>query len=294
MRRELTWMFAAMLATSVTLGGCGGAKEPAEVTEVEQTAAAEGEAANPDEQVEEANPVDKFVGSWKFAYTESDGVKIGGDFEALAEMIGEDVDIALTINEDGTATMKMSDDSDDLTWELADDGTLSAKATEDDGPKNITMEFVDGELVAKGMLEEDESEQSAETLVVFTTDGKSTLFSVPNVAEATEIKDASVLVGDWSLSGMSMMSLYMEGEADKVANMFGDVSISASFADDGTCVFFDESSTYDVSADGATVTISGTEVPVKLLGDDIVVDLSESMGELFGSGTDFFFVYSKV
>ena len=52
MKKQMTWMLAAMLTCSVTLGACGGGAAPQEQTAQEDAVVAEEEAANPDEQVE--------------------------------------------------------------------------------------------------------------------------------------------------------------------------------------------------------------------------------------------------
>jgi tyrosyl-tRNA synthetase len=72
----MTWTLAAMLTCAITLGGCGGGSTPQEPTAQEDAIVAEQDAANPDEQTEQANPAEKFVASWKFAYLQEDGVTV--------------------------------------------------------------------------------------------------------------------------------------------------------------------------------------------------------------------------
>jgi len=48
-----------------------------------------------------------------------------------------------------------------------------------------------------------------------------------------------------------------------------------------------------VSDSGATIDYEGSSVPVKQLGDNIIVDLTESLGAALGMDSEFFFIYSR-
>lgn len=283
MKKQMTWFLAAMLATSVTLGGCGGSA-PQATTESQEAAVVEEEAADPKE---------KFLGEWKFAYIESDGLTMVGDLSALEETVGESVNIGVTFNEDGTGQVVAGDEKLDVTWELNDDGDLVATQVEDKEAEPMTFKYEDGELHGINVSVNEETSEQSELIISFTHDGKSEKVTAPKAADATGITSADALVGKWSLSGMSFMGISFSGSAEKVAEMFSDQSASTEFKDDGTCTFFDQECTYTVGDSGATITYEGSSVPLKQLGDNIIVDLTDSLGAALGMDTEFFFIYNK-
>ena len=272
-----------MLATSVTLGACGGSA-PQATTETQEAAVTEEESANPSE---------KFMGEWKFAYVESDGLTMVGDLAALEEEVGESVNIGVVFNEDGTGHLIAGDEQVEVTWELNGDGDLVATQVEDKEAEPMTFKYEDGELHGINVSVDEETSEQSELIISFTHDGKSEKVAVPKVADATGITSADALVGKWSLSGMSFMGITFSGSAEKVAGMFSDQSVSTEFKDDGTCTFFDQECTYTVGDSGATITYEGSSVPLKQLGDNIIVDLTDSLGAALGMDTEFFFIYNK-
>jgi hypothetical protein len=283
MKKQMTWLLAAMLATSVTLGGCGGSA-PQATTESQEAAVVEEEAADPKE---------KFLGEWKFAYIESDGLTMVGDLSALEETVGESVNIGVTFNEDGTGQVVAGDEKLDVTWELNDDGDLVATQVEDKEAEPMTFKYEDGELHGINVSIDEETSEQSELIISFTHDGKSEKVTAPKVADATDITSADALVGKWNLSGMSFMGITFSGSSEKVAEMFSDQSVATEFKDDGTCSFFDQDCKYTVSDSGATIDYEGSSVPVKQLGDNIIVDLTESLGAALGMDSEFFFIYSR-
>lgn len=283
MKKQMTWFFAAMLATSVTLGGCGGSA-PQATTETQEAAVTEEESANPSE---------KFMGEWKFAYVESDGLTMVGDLAALEEAVGESVNIGVVFNEDGTGHLIAGDEQVEVTWELNGDGDLVATQVEDKEAEPMTFKYEDGELHGINVTVDEETSKESELIFSFTHDGKSEKMAAPKAADATAVASADALVGKWNLSGMSFMGITFSGSSEKVAEMFSDQSVATEFKDDGTCSFFDQECKYTVGDSGATIDYEGSSVPVKQLGDNIIVDLTESLGAALGMDSEFFFIYSR-
>ena len=62
------------------------------------------------------------------------------------------------------------------------------------------------------------------------------------------------------------------------------------FEEGGKCTMSGQAAEYTVSADGAALTANGQSLPIKKLGDSIILDMAEAMG---GTGIDFLMMYSK-
>lgn len=302
MRKRVKMMVAAAVcAVTMFVVGCGNADNKT----VSDAPAA----------VEEATPVDskeKFVGEWKLAYIESDGVTVAGDLSGLKELAGEDISIVVKLANEGTGSMSVGPNNTEVTWELVDDDNIKIKLLNDFGeegneskePPVIDATYGDGELrldMSNASADDSEGEEGlaegvTEGVMVLTPDGTSDKIQAVTLDDATKITSKDALVGDWNLCGIGMFGLYMYGDTENVSKVMGDESNTVSFKSDDTCKFFDADGTYKVGNDGAVVSVQemGDEgVPVLALGDDIVVDMSTFFGALFGSDKPLFMVYSK-
>lgn len=249
---------------------------------------------------ESGTDTSKFVGDWQMAALQTEGVTIAGNWSTV---LGEEMSLTMTVNEDGTGTMAYNDESVDFKWTAAESGNgitvsptdaeqvasgLSSILSGSDGSDSATAESLD--------LTYDDANQavvlSAETddaqaSVYLTADGK--LASMPAIsAEGSEaIASADQLVGDWKLIGVNMMGITMYGDAESLAAMIGDTDMSMSLAEDGTGAMVGSDVTWTVGDDGATITAAGMNVPVTAQGDSIVTDLTSAYG------IEMIMVYSK-
>lgn len=241
----------------------------------------------------------KFVGEWKIAAFESEGITMVGDMSAF---MGESTSIALTINEDGAGSMSYGEDTADFSWVANDDAskiTITVAESDADGavsdlenmlgggttegeeatekstePITFDITYNDADKALVLTNESDGQEFSA----YFTADG--TLSSMPVInADATQpITDKKQLIGDWKLTGISMMGISMYGTQESLATMAGDTDMSFSLAEDGTGTMADESISWKIGDDGATMTAEGQDIKVSALGDGIALDFAETYG----------------
>ena len=115
MKKYLSLLCAALLcACCLALAACGGSSGA--------STAASGSAASA-----AADPTEKFIGDWKFAAMEYQGMTMTGDLNAIL-----DTDEAMTfsLKEDGTSSMVINGDAAEATWELKDENTITFMTTE--------------------------------------------------------------------------------------------------------------------------------------------------------------------
>lgn len=283
MKRRMTWTLAAMLTCAITLGGCGGGSTPQEPTAQEDAIVAEQDAANPDEQTEQANPAEKFVGSWKFAYLQEDGVTVIGNPEFLEETFGQTIDISVTFEEAGTGTITLGNETHDITWEVDDAGDSVLVLTDDENTVPSTFKYEDGELHTPT--------NDTTGVMTLTPDGKSEKVKAVSLADAVDITSADELVGEWKLTGQLVGGLFITGETDKLLEYTNEGFASASFKDDGTCTLLGYDVTYSVGENGATIDTKGGSIPVKTMEGDLIIDLAPISDD--ASGTEAYLRYSR-
>jgi len=308
MKKRVKMLFAAAIcAATLSIVGCGGNANHTTTSEAAQEEAAEA-------QAEAEDPAAKFLGDWKLAYIESQGMTIMGDLSGLQALSGADMSIGLTINDDGTASMTLGSESADMKWEQVSDDKFSLTVASEskegeeakEGEEELLPESIDvtctGDELRFNLTSSTDEQESGEGIaeamttgaMVLTHDGTSDRVSVPSLADATPITSADALVGDWKLRGMGIFGLVMVGDTDNVDELFGEESGNVSFAEDGSCNFIGSDATYVVDENGAKVTDkqTNTEASISALGDDIVIDLSDSLGAMFGSDKPLFLIYS--
>ncbi|HAM16776.1 MAG TPA: hypothetical protein DCP91_13180 [Eggerthellaceae bacterium] len=74
-----------------------------------------------------ASATDKFVGEWKLAGAETQGITVAGDF---SQLIGTSMTMGLTIAADGTGTFSYNGQAVNVAWEASGDDAITLKGTE--------------------------------------------------------------------------------------------------------------------------------------------------------------------
>ena len=166
----------------------------------------------------------------------------------------------------------------------------AAESSEDDadellGDSSEPVEFTIEDDVLKGTIESD----GQTVTMLFTKDGNLPGALSIDTEKATPITSEADLVGDWKLTGMSMMGMMVYGDADTLSSISGDADTSITFEEGGKCTMSGEELEYSVSEDGAIISESGIDIPVSKLDDAIILD----MGTASGMGIDMVFMYTK-
>lgn len=303
MKKYLALICAAMLCVCcLALAACGGGSGSAATASGSASASASASASS-----SSATAADKAVGSWQLAAIESQGITIAGDFSMF---LGSNDKITLNVEKDGKATMSMGGETANLTWEAsgndikfkkdesASASSASASASSSstssspffDDSSSSSSEFTAS--IKDNALVIDISQDGTSMSMIFTADGTYEGAKVIDVNKADKVTSESDLVGDWKLSGMNMMGISMYGDPSDLSAMMGSTAASstdltAKFEAGGKATLMGEACTYTVDSNGATITLSGQTLPVKKLGDDVVIDFSGLYG------MDFAFAFSK-
>ena len=268
MKKRMTLLITALLcATALVLPACGGSSG---------SAGGGGTAAE-----EKVDPSAKFVGTWKFAAAQIQGITMTGDISTFIE--GADDGIILTITEDGKGSLALGEDSADLTWELTDDETITLtvdKKSDDtstdeiiDESQPVPVKYLDGALSME-MKNEDMS-----GAMIFSQDGTwagATMISADSLTEITDSKD---LVGEWKLTGVTMQGVCMYGSAEDLSSIVPtDTDTTISINDDGTAKAMGEDMEWKVDDSGAKLVAGGSELPLKAYDGGIALDMSGFFG----------------
>ena len=257
-----------VLATSMlaACGGSSGSNSGSGAPEQEETAEPE------EEPTEEADPSEKFIGSWKLAAAKSQGVVMSGDFSKLLEMDDEGM---LTIDEGGTGKMKMGDEAADITWKMNGDNAITIDSEKAEKPIDIAYE--DDTLLMT--IEEDDQEATA----IFTHDGAYAEARTISMDGAEDITSEDELIGSWDMTGMAIMGISIYGETEDLTKMSGGEDMSVTFEKGGVAKMMDSECSWTVGSDGAEFSFGGVSdeysCPIKKLGEDIIIDMSKIMGE---------------
>ena len=230
---------------------------------------------------------ESFVGAWKLAAAESQGVTMAGNF---GEIMGVGEGVSMTVNADGTGKMSLGDEGGDFTWAAESDGTIyvTPQSEEASIQQALPVNLKDGAVFMP--YEQD----GQEATLIFTKDGTYAGAKVIDVSQGKAITDEKTLLGTWKLSGMDMMGISIYGDAEAIAAMGGGEDSNITFSEGGVLEYAGAQGTWEVGADGATVTITeslagnGT-MPVVLFDDgSIAIDMTEAM-----QGYEFVAVYTK-
>ncbi len=272
MKKPIAILCTAMLSASCFLTvGCGSNANNA-TTEAPKT-----EAAQP------ADPKEAFVGTWKLAAAESQGVVMSGD---LSKFVGSD-SFNITLNADGTGTSDIGGEKSEFTWtaESAEKATMTSNGeTKDIACKDGALQF--------------ETTSNDQTItVIFTKDGTYAGAKTISVADAKPITSESELIGTWKITGLNIAGISAYGSADALAQMSNGADTTMTFKEGGDVESGGTTSKWSVTSEGAVLT-SGDEdasikMPIVKLGDDIAIDMSSVMKELLDTDMELIAVYSK-
>lgn len=265
MKKQVSALLASMLLVGgLMLPACGGSA---------QNSSSETEAAV--EEVKE-DPAKKFLGEWKMAAAESNGVTMVGD---LSLVLGTDDGFTFNLSEDGTGSFAFSDEKANVTWKLETDDSISIQVESEDEdkdedsstPTNLTANYKDGEI----SIEMDELGGT----MVFTPTGKSDNYFEIALDNATAITSEDELVGSWKLQGMNLMGISVYGSSKDLSSFSGqELNADITFEKGGKGTFAGDEITWEVSTEGAFITVDGIDykLQVKKLDDArIVLDMSD-------------------
>ncbi|MBQ9041322.1 MAG: hypothetical protein IJ111_00740 [Eggerthellaceae bacterium] len=303
MKKYLSILCAAMLcACCLALGACasGGSSSAAASSASASASASESSSA--------ADPAEQFVGTWKFAAAESQGITMSGDLSAL---LGTDTSMAFTLEAGGTGSATFAEETAAITWEVTGDNAISIKAADEAASSSAaaasseaasaSSETASSEaasasaeaaeatdldadsFTATATLEDDAlkivmGEGAEQATLILTKDGTYADAKTIDASAATPITSEDALVGSYTLTGMNMMGISMYGPAEALSAMAGGTDMTVTFEKGGKVDFMGSEATFTVGADGAAIVEGEAQVPVKALGDDIAIDMSEFLG----------------
>jgi hypothetical protein len=123
-------------------------------------------------------------------------------------------------------------------------------------------------------------EEVFEAKMLFSKTGKIDGIFTIDASTAKAITNKDDVQGEWKLSGMGLMGVSVYGDADALSEMSGQTfDATLSLAADGTGTFSGSDVTWQTTADGTSITASGTTMPLKCLDDThIILDVPEIVG----------------
>lgn len=267
-----------MIVTMIGFIGCG-KEEPAaqsgsdsgEPEAAEEVAVEE----EPEAEPEPVDPNEKYYGTWLAAAAEYNGVTLGGNF---ADVVGMEELPSLVVKEDGSGTIDIGEGEIAGTWTATDDAiTLT---TETPIEKYDTNEVVFRSQ--DDVLLMDYTDEGRMASLIYTRDGNYDKARQIEVDKADAITSEDELIGNWTMVGMNMMGISMYGSSESLAEMNDGMETYMNFNEDKTVDMNGNAGVWEIGAEGAGVTmedITGLNTyPVKKLGDEIIVDMSASMG----------------
>lgn len=288
----LTLILVSMFMSLVLLGGCTSGPSGTNSSEEAGSTAEAGDLqkADADTQAEATtevpDPKEKFLGSWSMAAARSQGVTMSGNFGEMLEMSDTGM---LNIKEDGTGEISLGEDPVGFTWEQKDENVISLKAekTTDYTGDTIELTYEDGAL----LMEMKQDDQIA--TAIYTHDGLYEGVREIDMANAEAITSEDDLIGKWTMSGMKMAGITVSGDEESLAAMSGGEQTTVTFKEGGKVVAETGEGSWAIGNDGATYTSEGLTgqitCPVKKLGDEIVIDMTQ----VFGGSMEFITLFSR-
>ena len=265
MKKRLTLLVSALLcAFALVLTACGGGA------------------------AEKVDPSAKFIGSWKLAAAEVQGVTVAGDIGMIVD--GAEDGIYLNISEGGTCTLTAGEETADAKWELTDDNTITLTVTKsEDSDSQIVSEnkpapikYKDGALV----LEVENDDMSG--AMIFTADGTWEGATIVASDSLKEISDSKDLVGEWKLVGVTMQGICMYGSAEDLSAFVpsgNDTSLTIN--EDGSAKAMGQDVKWAIEDGAAKLDVTGTKLPLRAYDGGIALDMSDVYG------TELLLLYSK-
>ena len=260
MKKYLSLLCTAMLcACCLALAACGGSSGA--------STAASGSAASGSAASVAVDPAEKFIGDWKFAALEYQGMTMTGDLSAILE---SDELMTLSIKGDGTSSVSINGEAAEATWEQKDDNTITLTATAEGETRSFDIAYADG------VLSMDMSDEEIQGKALFTADGVLQGAKEISTANATPITSAADLEGEWKLCGINMMGVSMYGDAESIAAVAGDSGTETNIAFSADkATFGGQDMSYTVDENGAAISESGITMPIMKLDDStIIIDMS--------------------
>lgn len=260
---------ACLVATCLLLVACGGSSSSSAANSSADSSSAASVTSSA------VRPEDRFVGTWKVAAAEMQGITMGGNFGELAGVdSGTGGDIV--VNADGTGSLTFGDKSGGFTWAAEDANMFYLTMQSETGAtaqQAIQVSYKDDALFVP--LEQDGRQMT----VIFTKDGNYASARQISLDGAQPITSESALLGTWTLVGMNMGGVSMYGDVQSMSNAMGSAVSTVTFKEGGVVEMDSGTGSWAVSADGASMTsadIMGTNtVPIVMLGDEIALDYSQ-------------------
>ena len=237
------------------------------------------------------DPSEKFLGSWELAAMEFQNITVVGDISSVVGLVDEEMGEAsesgklmvFEFKDDKTGVVTFAGDTATFTWELADDNTVTvtpdkkeADEEADDAEDAITQRTIDFAYEDDALTGEFEANENTYHMTL-TKDGTLPGAPVIDLDSANGVTSKDQLVGTWNLAGMQFVGAAMYGKTEDLAAMYGneDVSAALEIGDDTSSVkFMGEDCSLTESDGGICIDIVIAQLPFKMVGDYLVVDLS--------------------
>ena len=297
-RSKITMWLAVLsvLIMTLSLAACGAKEEPAPAEDTAASQETEAVAEDPglaSEPVEEArDPHEDYIGKWTVAGAESQGLMLGGNFGA-AIGLEELPSIEFEDYENGNFDFGTNDNGEEeivaFTWDLDGNGGATLKFEKE-------VEVLKSDTATVSYSEEDAAifmdykENDQEAVLIFTLDGIYSKAKVITMDGAEPITSEDELIGDWTMIGMNMGGISMSGSAEAFQADGNETFVN--FKEGGVAEMNGNEGTWKVDENGATMTSSDVtgehDFPVMKIGNNIVMDCSESLG-----GADFIILFEK-
>ena len=299
MKRILALMCAAMLcACCLVLAACGGSGSSSAAASGSSASAS----ASASSSAASSSAATTFVGDWKFAgmqmTTDAGTITMVGDLDAMASTFGgssSSMTFGLSLKEDGTGTFVSGDSSYPITWaesaagititdaSAASGSSASASASASSASASTGLGGIGSSVdlgYAEGVLALAMEQNGQAGVLFFTQDGKLPGSKEISAANAKPITNEADLVGTWKFTGMNMLGMSIFGDSEALISMMGNsgTDMNVTFEAGGKGTMSGSEFTYTVGADGATMDLGGTKLPVQNLDGSIMIDMSEQLG----------------
>ena len=212
-----------------------------------------------------ADPAASFVGDWKIVGATTQGITVAGDF---SQFLGDEANMTINLKEGGTGSAVVNEETQEITWKVENDTTVSMTAN----GETLTGVLEDGIM----KIEMQDSEFTGEMLL--SKDGSTPVVKEISAEGAQSITSEDALVGDWKLSGMNIAGMTAYGDADQLSQLAGGTDTTMTIEKGGSGTLMGEQVEWSVSADGAVVSMSGMDIPVKSFDGGLMIDLSDVLG----------------
>lgn len=287
MKKYLAMLCATMMCVCcLGLVACGGGSSSSAAASGSASASASASSASA--SASSASAEADFVGTWKLAALESQGVIMTGD---LSAMIGDETGFALDIKADGTGSMSVGAEAVEMTWVKKDANTItvtpvqsasasaesasaSAESASAESAVPTTMDIV----YEEGNLTLEMSDETMTGTLWFSKDGTYEDAMNISIADSKPITSMDALVGTWRLSGINMMGVNMYGTADALSAIAGGADTSLTIASDGKVTMSGQETEVTIDATGASIASGGMSLPIVDFHGDIIVDMSGVLG----------------